>query len=193
MVELATITLCSNSRHCGLAPVIGQKATMIKFKQTFLILSILVALQTPSYAQVCYQCRTLKDSYKFANRVFTREIFWQIPGWAKFCESHGIGQTCSASRKYHFKNARLTVFSQSTEQFGRIFEFKNPVSIPNAIETGKILSEGGISFKKQAKRDGRQIVYEGEFMEGIGSLANCTLHLNKTNQVYKLSCFRGTP
>lgn len=166
---------------------------MIKFKQTFLILSILFALQAPSFAQVCYQCRTLKDSYKFANRVFTRELFWQIPGWAKFCESYGLSGYCSASIKYHFKNASFTVFVQSTEQSGRILEFKNPVSIPNAIESGKILSEGGISFTKGAKRDGRQIVYEGEYMENFGPLAACTLHLNKTNQVYKISWFRGTP
>lgn len=132
------------------------------------------------------------EDRRFINQNFSQRLFWNIPWWGHACAYYSLDDYCGYQRRHLFKDAILITEAASTEYSRATLEFKNPVSLSQALPYARIISRGDMRFNRATSRSSEKIVYDETDPEfSAGSMAE--LYLTPSKQVSKIVYTVTTP
>lgn len=120
------------------------------------------------------------EDRRFINQNFAQRHFGNIPWWGHACAYYSLDDYCGYRRRHLFKDAILITEAASTEYSRATLEFKNPVSLSQALPYARIISRGDMRFNRAISRTAEKIVYDETDPEfSAGSIAELYLTLSK--------------
>lgn len=132
------------------------------------------------------------EDRRFINQNFSQQLFWNIPWWGNACGYYSLDPYCGYQRRHLFKDALLITEAASTEYSRATLEFKNPVSLSEAVSYARIISRGDMRLNSATSRSAEKIVYDETDPEfSAGSIAE--LYLTPSQQVSKIIYTVSTP
>lgn len=132
------------------------------------------------------------EDRRFINQNFSQQLFWNIPWWGHACAYYSLDDYCGYRRRHLFKDAILITEAASTEYSRATLEFKNPVSLSQALPYARIISRGDMRLNRATSRTAEKIVYDETDPEfSAGSIAE--LYLTSSKQVSKIVYTATTP
>lgn len=132
------------------------------------------------------------EDRRFINQNFSQRLFWNIPWWGHACAYYSLDDYCGYQRRHLFKDAILITEAASTEYSRATLEFKNPVSLSQALPYARIISRGDMRLNRATSRTAEKIVYDETDPEfSAGSIAE--LYLTPSRQVSKIIYTITTP
>lgn len=132
------------------------------------------------------------EDRRFINQNFSQRLFWNIPWWGHACGYYSLDDYCGYRRRHLFKDAILITEAASTEYSRATLEFKNPVSLSQALPYARIISRGDMRLNRATSRTAEKIVYDETDPEfNAGSIAE--LYLTSSKQVSKIVYTATTP
>lgn len=132
------------------------------------------------------------EDRRFINQNFSQRLFWNIPWWSDACGYYSLDPYCSYQRRHLFKDATLITEADSTAYARATLEFKNPVSLSQALSYARIISRGDMRLNRATSRSAEKIVYDETDAEfNAGSIAE--LYLTPAQKVSKIIYNIETP
>ncbi|AFZ22342.1 hypothetical protein [Allocoleopsis franciscana] len=132
------------------------------------------------------------EDRRYINQNFSQRLFWNIPWWGHACGYYSLDDYCGYRRRHLFKDAILITEAASTEYSRATLEFKNPVSLSQALPYARIISRGDMRLNRATSRTAEKIVYDETDPEfNAGSIAE--LYLTSSKQVSKIVYTATTP
>jgi hypothetical protein len=132
------------------------------------------------------------EDKRFINQNFSQRLFWNIPWWGHACAYYSLNNYCGYRRRHLFKDTILITEAASTEYSRATLEFKNPVSLSQALPYARIISRGDMRLNRATSRSAEKIIYDETDPEfSAGSIAE--LYLTPSKQVSKIVYTVTTP
>jgi len=120
------------------------------------------------------------EDRRFINQDFSQRLFWYIPWWNDACGYYSLNPYCAYQRKHLFKDVTLITEADSTAYARATLEFKQPVSLSQALSYAQIISRGDMRLNSPTSRSDEKIVYDETDPEfNAGSVAEFQLTQNQ--------------
>lgn len=128
---------------------------------------------------------------RFSDRPFSKQVYWYVPWWDNACPHYGLSRPCSYRRTHQFQDATLTMEANSTVYANATLDPKQPISVEQGIEYGRILSRDRMELDRPSEQNRDRVVYDETGISGGGNVLELMLH--ESGQVDKVIYTVVTP